>query len=465
MAFWDFLRPSRRGRPPTVPKRDTLAWPNLTGFGQPGTQIRRVAYKPTPKNLRYFSRTPMARRAINTIKNPISQMAWKIVPKDDVTENSEIKRQCQLVTDCLNAPNNDDNFHTFVEQIIEDIMCGAGAAEIGRSTDPLRPVWLWPVDGLSIQMFPAWAGGRSEARYLQTIGYGSYASMGQGDGIKLRNDELIYIRPNPTTATPFGFGPLEIAFNSITRLLTTGDFAGKVAGNALPGFLLDLGEVTPDYVRTFRKYWSDDVEGNGTVPIVATEMVGDASTPNKARGATVQRLYPEGDSALYLAYQEFLRSEIAAAFDISNMNLNVERDVNRSTAEVMEDRDWDGAIKPCANLVAQHFQRDLIEGTFGFSQIKFMWEGIDREDEEATSKILGSYFDRSIFTVNNILAKLGEPPAEHQWGDMCHADIEIAKNAARSAGVIEDPALPQQGGKGTQPAAGPASKPAPKGKN
>lgn len=457
MAIWDFLRPSKRGRPPVIPKRDTMAWPNLTGLSQPGQQNKRVVYKPTPKNLRYFSRTPIARRAINTIKNPIAMLDWEIVPKAGVNENSEIVKQIELVTACLHAPNNDDNFMTFVEQIIEDICVGAAAAEIGRSPDPRRPVWLWPIDGLSIQQFPGWAGGKSEARYLQTVGYGAYSSAGIGDGIQLRNDELIYIRPNPTTASPFGFGPLEIAFNSISRLLTTGDFSGKVAGNSLPPFMLDLGEVTSDYVKTFRKYWTDEVEGEGKIPLVATELVGDASTPNKSRGATVIRLYPEGDKALYLEYQAFLRSEIAAAFDISNMNLNVERDVNRSTAEVMEDRDWDGAIKPCAMLVKNHLDRDVIEATFGFSQVEFKWQGIDREDEQATSQILKTYFDMASFTVNEVRAKLGEPPADNQWGEMTSADIEIAKNAARSAGLIEDASLPAQGGKGAQPAAAPSS--------
>src|SRR5580704_17355657 len=256
MPFWDFLRRrSGRGRPPREPKRDTLAWPHLSTLGQASPQAQRVVYKPVPKNLRYFSRTPIARRAINAIRNPISQLEWEIAPIDGVTLNSELERQIEIATRCFQLPSNDDNFTSLTQQVVEDICIGAGAIEMGRSGVESRPLWLWPVDGLSIQLFPGWSGGVSEARYLQTIGYGSY-SVGAGEGVLLRNDELIYIRPNPTTATPFGFGPLEIAFNSIARQLTTGEFAGKLAGNALPPFMLDLGEVTGDVVRTWRSYWT-----------------------------------------------------------------------------------------------------------------------------------------------------------------------------------------------------------------
>ena len=99
------------------------------------------------------------------------------------------------------------------------------------------------------------------------------------------------------------------------------------------------------------------------------------------------KLTADGDEALYLKWQEFLKVEIAAAFDISPQNLGVERDVNRSTGEVAEDRDWDQAIKPCAGLLASHINRDAIEGRLGFSQIEFRFVGLDREDEIATSKI------------------------------------------------------------------------------
>jgi hypothetical protein len=47
----------------------------------------RYLYKPTPRNLRYFSHAPFARRAINAIKNPIKMLDWEITPLDGIDLN------------------------------------------------------------------------------------------------------------------------------------------------------------------------------------------------------------------------------------------------------------------------------------------------------------------------------------------------------------------------------------------
>jgi hypothetical protein len=166
-------------------------------------------------------------------------------------------------------------------------------------------------------------------------------------------------------------------------------------------------------------------------------------------GVAAIKLTAEGDEALYLKYQEILMREVAAAFDISPQNLGIERDVNRNTSEVAEDRDWDQAIKPYAGMIADHLNRDAIWGRLGFSQIEFRWVGLDREDEVATSKLMETYYKSNVYTPNMILEKLGEPPAEHAWGDMTFADTQIALSAARGAAVVDDPVLKSDGTKKT----------------
>lgn len=456
MAVRDFfrLKPRKVGRPPKEADRETIAWPNLSLLGQnPSTQAQRVVYKATPRNLRYFSNMPIARRAINAIRNPLAQLEWEIVPNTGVSPNSEIRRQIEVVTLCLSLPNDDDSFNTLLMQLVNDICCGAGVLEIGQTGYDDRPVFLWVADGLSIHIFPGWRGGKNEARYLQTIGYGGSYSVGFTPGIKLRDDEIVYIRPNPTTATPFGFGPMEVAFNSIANQLATAKFSAKLAGNALPPFMIDLGEVSSRVVQTWRSYWTNDIEGEGKIPIIGTELVEGQGAAGKTRGLNVARLYPEGDKALYLQYQEFLRTEIAAAFDISNMSLNLERDVNRSTAEVSEDREWVQAVRPMAQMIASGLTRKVIWETLGFSQIHFAWKGVDREDLEKTSQILQRYFQINVFTPNEIRHKLGEPPTDNAWGDRTKSDADIAIAAARGVGVIDDPNLSSDG---TRPPAKPA---------
>jgi hypothetical protein len=50
-----------------MPERETRPFPTLIQLGMRNNKWRYL-YKPTPRNLRYFSHAPFARRAINAIK-------------------------------------------------------------------------------------------------------------------------------------------------------------------------------------------------------------------------------------------------------------------------------------------------------------------------------------------------------------------------------------------------------------
>lgn len=421
------LRPGRRSK---APERDTLSFPLLRLLGQPQT-LKRQLYKPTPKNLRYFGKTPYARRAINAIKNPIAHLKWEVAPAAGAEVNSEIRRQIAAVTRCLERPNGDDSFRTLVEQVLEDVLHGAGAIEQQLGGDPDRPLWLWPVDGLSIQIFPGWTGEPDEARYVQGLGYGT---LGAGvEGRMLRNEELIYIRPNPTTATPFGLGPLEVAFTSISRALGVGEYAGNVSTNATPSSIINLGKSADSTaVDAFRSYWTTDIEGQGKTPIIGSE------------DPSVLRLYPEGDSALYLAYQEFLIREIATAFDLPAQELGIEHNVNRSTSETSDDRKWDGAIKPYASLIEEYINREAIQGRLGFSQIRFRFLGLDRDDEQTAAKIYETGYKNNAVTPAEYRSKIGLPPSESQWANLTYADVQIAIAQARGAKAMDDAPKPNE---------------------
>lgn len=410
------------------PIRETVPYAKLTNIGGQRFSRDRPMIKPTPSNLRRFSRTVYARRAINRIKNSIAALKWEISVKPGVNESPEILRQIEVVRMCLERPNFDDSFRSMIEQIAEDVLvCGAGAIEQELGGNKFRPLWLWPTDALSIEIYAGWSGDKNEPRYSQSFGYGN---VGGSLGIPLLNDQLIYVRKDPTTDNPFGLGSLEVAFASINRLLSTADFAGNVAGNSQPANMLQFMGMDATTLERFREWWRNDIEGQGMTPILG----GDEVKVHPLRGTT--------DDALYLKYQEFLVREIATAFEISPSNLGVEHDVNRNTAEVTEDRDWSGAIIPLAHNIASYLNREAIEGKLGFSQIEFRWLGIDRDDEELLAKIHETYYKANTLTPNEIREKLGRKPLDSEWADKCCADVEIAKVAARGMAANLDEDLP-----------------------
>lgn len=411
--------------------RRSLAYARLTSIGGQYLGRDRPLAKPTPVNLRRFSRTVYARRAIKTIKDPIASLAWEIVPKGEKKANRVHKRQIEAVRQCFERPNHDDSFRSFIEQVVEDALVGGGGAFEHQAGDDIRPVWMWPVDVLTLQIVPGWSGDRNSPRYYQSVGYSSM--MSGVSGRALMNDELTYIKLDPSTEHPFGLGPLEVAYASISRLLGVSEYAGNVTANTTPENLLFFEGLDATGLEAIRAYWRNEVEGRGQTP-----LFGDNAKPVAVplRGAN--------DDALYLKYMELLIREIAAAFGISPQNLAIERDVNRDTAEVSEDRDWHGTIIPLARLVASYLNREVIEGRLGFSEIEFRFKGLERDDEVAAASIFRTRYESNVLTPNEERKRLALEPSTSPWADLCYADVQIAVKGAGAA-QGDDPPDPKPG--------------------
>jgi hypothetical protein len=409
------------GRRSHEPKRETEIFARMKQIGSWGLRDKRPTVKPVPANLRYFSRTVYASRAIAHYTKPISGLNWQVRPREGVKENSEIKRQIEIVSNCLHNPNHDDSLVSLMQQLTEDIcVCGAGALEQQIGGDQQRPLWLFPVDALSIQIYAGWDGDPSQPRYCQTLGYGN---AGVASGVNLLNRDLIYMRDRPTTDMPFSYGFIEIAFQSINRLLGVSEYAGNVAANANPANIIFIKGASQTELEAFRAYWRNDIEGQGQTPIIG----GDDAKTAALRGAS--------DEAVYLKYQQFVIREIATAACMSPQNLGVEADVNRNTSEVAEDRDWDIGIRPMAGMIARYINREAIWGRLGFSQIELIPGGLDREDEKASADIFKIEYECNAIVPNEYRARRNQPPMESDFGEMTYADAQIAIAAARGAAV------------------------------
>src|SRR5208282_2409110 len=313
-------------------KRRTIALPSiLTAYGPRADSMP----KPTPINLRRFSETPVARRAINAIKDRIAGMRWRVQAKPGRTPDDPAGAagRIQILTGNLEAPNPDDSFRSLCEQVLEDVIVGGfGAIEVEGTGDPQRPLAMWAVDGATIRMKTDWDGLPGSVRYVQVTGKAGPEGM-----IELKDDELIYLRLNPRTFTPFGLGRLEVAFEAVNAFLGAHRYASKLASNSVVEYALWLQDVTPEHHERLIRWWQDEIEGTGRVPILSVE--------NKPE---VLRFGGGTDADLRLQWQEFLLRIIADAFDLPPFYLGVEADVNRSTAEEYNDLAFRQAIVPTA---------------------------------------------------------------------------------------------------------------------
>ena len=387
-----------------------------------------------PLRLRLLSRTPYARRAICAIKDPIKQMRWEIRPKKGIAMNSEIQRQIAAVTEVFREPNGADDFMSFTEQVLEDFLAvSAGCYEQQPSGDKQRPMNLFPVDGQSIQVIPAWDGNPLSEHYVQVH---SHTMDIAGEGTRFKDQELTFIRPNPSTEQPYGYGPLEIAARSISRSLGVAEFAGDAASNAQPPNMLWLGPVDNITLNKFRRYWRDEIEGQGVTPITGGPLEPKAV-----------KLHSGDDSALYLKWQQFLIHEIATAFNLSVLNFNPEISMAGDIADISAKQDWQHAIRPTAKSLQSYYTRHTINKGMGFYSLEFLFEGLDREDEMELAEIYKIYYQNNLTTPNDFrVNKLGLEPSDNDWADKTYGDMQIAIGNARrgtdagSADLLDDPA-------------------------
>jgi hypothetical protein len=427
-------------------RRRTQALPSIFNSYGP---LSDAMPKPTAYNLRRFSEVPIARRAINCIKDRIAGMRWRVQARQGIVLEAipDGAERVKILTENFHAPNPDDSFRSFAEQVLEDIIVGGyGAIEVQKnpgweqaslsssvehnrrdvghpvesshstkgalsgapesyptktvlggtpSVSPRAlPLVLWPVDGASIRMNVDWDGNPQSQRYMQVTN-----QSGAKGQIELDDDELIYIRLNPRTHTPFGLGRLEVAFETINAFLGAHRYASRLASNTVVQYALWLQDLTPEHHERLIRWWQDEIEGTGKVPILSVE-----SKPEVLRfgGGT--------DADLRLQWQEFLLRVVADAFDLPPFYLGVERDVNRSTAEEYNDLAFRQAIVPTARLLAESLTRDAITKKLGWNDLEFVFAELDTTDPLEEAQIQQILLQNGVLTVNEVrrMRGLGE---------------------------------------------------------
>ena len=153
-----------------------------------------------------------------------------------------------------------------------------------------------------------------------------------------------------------------------------------------------LQNVTPEHHERLIRWWQDEIEGTGRVPILSVE--------NKPE---VLRFGGGTDADLRLQWQEFLLRIIADAFDLPPQSLGLERDVNRSTAAEMNDQAFRQAIVPTARLFAEHLTRDAISKKLGWDDLEFVFTDVDAAgDAMEEAQIQEILLRTGVLTVNEV---------------------------------------------------------------
>ena len=386
-------------------ERKTAMLPSIfTPYNPAGRAAGSALPKPTPANLRRFAETPVVRRAINVVKDRIASMDWQVRVRRgyDAASVPDAAARLNALRLALEEPNPSDSFRVLWEQVLEDLIVGGfGAVEMEATGDPARPFHLWAVDGATIRIDSRWDGDPARPRYAQaTTQMGSSENLPGSKGlIPLLDDELMYLRLNPRTHTPFGLGRLEVAFETVNQFLSANRYAGRLASNSVVQYALWLNEATPEQHDRLIRWWQDEIEGTGRVPLLSCEQKPE-----------VLRFAGGTDADLRLAWQEMLMRLIANAFELPPMLLGLQHDVNRSTAGEMADEAFQSAIVPVAKLLAEHITRDLFAKKLGWREFEFCFNALDSRDESEEVKIQTALLAAGVLTVDEVRQMRGLAP-------------------------------------------------------
>lgn len=384
------------GRTKKEPERQTDVYPYQYG----GKGNKQSTPKRATANLRLLSESPIPRRAINVIKTGITRLNWSVtaINEDDTERYSEL---CKIIENTLLKPNPADTFRSWIEQTVEDMLvCSAGSTEVLKSGDSLRPFRMYPTDTFSIELYPEWDGKPDSYRYAQRA---------NGKYVHLTSGEMMYIRMNPRTNTPFGLSPLETVWESVNNFIDTHRAAGKQTRNPFLRKLLNLGKSSDaKMVDRFRSYWANEVMGQGQIPIVG----GFDGTSVLDFGAT-------DDKSLYIEWQRFLIEIVALAFDISPKKLGQTKDVNRSTAD-SEDEDTNSTVQSIAENIVEHINNHIIDGIFkmgGKIEFKFLY-ATSLKDQKLKADIDAIYLDRGVDTIDEVRDSRGKKALPNGHGEV-----------------------------------------------
>ena len=357
---------------------------------------------------------PVVRRAINITKNTLFNCPWSI-EKRDITNEVDLSNEIDVLTRCLERPNNGDTFRSLIGATVEDILTGdCGAIEVCESADINRPIWLYPVDGFTLDVCTKQVISPKDIKYKQR--------KTDGSEVNLASEDIMYFNMNNYSYTPLGSSPVEQAFMTIQYLLNAQRYAGTVASNALPKYLLNLGEnVDQNTITKFRKYFEEEIYGSGKTPIVGG-----------SKGIATSQLTASDDNGLYLQWQHFLITIIAYTFNIDPKRLNEGSQTDRSTVAEQKENILDEAVKPLARVIEENINAKVL-GRVGLEKVlifKFHFEDNETRKKAKSDRVLAE-FNADILTLNETRQLLGYDKVNDElkeYGDMLKSQYKTALN-------------------------------------
>lgn len=347
------------------------------------------------------------RSVIETRKDQMCRLKWKIMPFDKDTDPDE---RCQQIEAFLRLPDHEHDWQTWLRMLLEDLFVIDAVTIYPRKTLGGELYALEPIDGATIKRVLD-AGGRTplppDPAYQQVL-----------KGVVAMNytrDELMYSPRNVRTHKVYGYSHVEqivtIINIAIRRAIHQLQYYSE--GN-IPEALLGVPETwTPEQIDKFQKYWDSMIEGNTAARRHAKFVPGSI-----AKGAVFTK-----EAALKDEFDDWIARVICFCFSISPQPFVKEQ--NRATADTAKESASEEGSEPIKLWVMSLINR-IIVACFGYTDIGFVWEEETTPSPKDQADIDIGLVGAKILHPDEARAARGLPPlTESQKADMKPAIPDI----------------------------------------
>lgn len=389
-------------------RRQSVAWNRLTQPNTIGTPYLPRRFRRNVSDLKTLSESVLPSRAIRLIRNAVSSLDYGIQLKKVVRKDKDLQKQLSPLIDKVltvfdNPNTSDDDLQSFISQIVEDVLVWDG----GAWEYVEKPRFIPNNDTLAFEVMPGyslahntmWKGDPGKPRWAQVLDDGNI-------GEQFLDKDVEYLSMRKRSWTPFGLSPLETVIDIMDAWLGISSYQRKVASEAYPPILINPGgNLDQTQMDQLKSWWNNEVKGRGTPGLLASDG-----------NMQVFDLKPGGDTLLMLAYQEMLVRCISFAFDLKPIDFSIERDVNRTTAEVQRVSSLREGPKTLARMIqAKMNQRVLpkiakLLNVPEVQKLEFFWKNLDPSDDKVDAEILQIYAGSDILSIDEVRAELDFEP-------------------------------------------------------
>lgn len=354
-------------------------------------------------DLRRFANVEMVRLAIETRKDQIERLDWRIKSRDEKRPKPGADKRIETALEFMRHPDGENEFHTWLRELMEDHYVLDAATLERRRTFGGQLVGLDIVDGATIHLLIDQYGRRPKAPmpFAQQIIKGRIWN-------ELTADELIYAARNKRSNHLYGYSPVEQIVVTINTILQrqTRQLAYFTDGNVPAGLLNAPEGWSAETIKQYQLWFDAKLRGNP------------AERSNLIWGPFGAKYSPFKDPPLKDEFDEWLARIVAYSFNLPPTPFI--KAMNRSTSEEDQDRSLEEGREPTmlwAKRVLDSVIQEPAPRGLGFPDLEFAWlEPLDI-DPLKQAKIDDLRLRNASLTLDEVRDRNGEPPLKGGLGE------------------------------------------------